>query len=166
MADNEITIIIARADNGVIGRNGGLPWRLPADLRRFKRLTMGTAMVMGRKTFESLPGPLPGRRHIVLTRDRDWCASGAEAAHSPEEALALAGSAPVSVVGGAEIVALLEPFAERYELTEAHFNADGDTRLAYPAPNVWREVAREQHPAQDGKPAYSFVSFERAQPKR
>ena len=82
-----ITIVVARAQNGVIGRDGKLPWHLPADLKRFKALTMGSVMVMGRKTFESLPGLLPGRRHVVLTRDRDWRAEGAEVAHSVEEAL-------------------------------------------------------------------------------
>ena len=100
-----ITFVLARADNGVIGRGGKLPWHLPADLRRFKALTMGKPMVMGRKTFESFPAPLPGRRHIVLTRDRDWHAEGAEVAHTPEKALALAGEV-VAVIGGAEVFAL------------------------------------------------------------
>src|SRR5438309_11869253 len=86
-----ITLIVARAQNAVIGRDGKLPWHIPADLKRFKALTMGSAMVMGRKTFESLPGLLPGRRHIVLTRDRRWRVPGAEVAHDVEEALALAG---------------------------------------------------------------------------
>ena len=90
-----ITIVIARAQNGVIGRNGKLPWHIPADLKRFKALTMGSAMIMGRRTFESLPGVLPGRRHFVLTRDRDWSAPGAEIAHSIEEALALADGEPL-----------------------------------------------------------------------
>ena len=82
-----ITLIVARAQNGVIGRDGKLPWHLPADLKRFKALTMGSVMVMGRRTFDSLPGLLPGRRHVVLTRDPDWSAPGAEVAHSVEEAL-------------------------------------------------------------------------------
>ncbi|MFX7973150.1 dihydrofolate reductase, partial [Acinetobacter baumannii] len=86
-----ITLYLARADNGVIGAEGALPWHLPADLKRFKALTMGTPMGMGRKTFESFPAPLPGRRHIVLTRDRDWSAPGAEVAYSVDAALALAG---------------------------------------------------------------------------
>ena len=157
---------MARADNGVIGRDGALPWRLPADLRRFKQLTTGTAMVMGRKTFESLPGLLPGRRHIVLTRDAAWRAGGAETATSPENALALAEGEAVSVVGGAEIVALLEPLADRYELTEVHVDADGDTRLPYPDPELWAETARETHPASDGFPAHDFVTFARARPIR
>jgi dihydrofolate reductase len=87
MTNPPITLVVARAENGVIGRNGELPWHLPADLKRFKALTMGSAMVMGRKTFDSLPGLLPGRRHIVLTRDREWSAEGAEVAHDIVEAL-------------------------------------------------------------------------------
>src|SRR3954466_7606959 len=100
-----ITLIVARAQNGVIGRDGKLPWHLPADLKRFKALTMGSVMVMGRKTFDSLPGVLPGRRHIVLTRDRSWNGQGGEVAHDVDDALRLAGDQPVSVIGGAGIFA-------------------------------------------------------------
>src|SRR6185369_16168245 len=113
-----ISIIVARARNGVIGRDGKLPWHISADLKRFKALTMGSAMVMGRKTFESLPGLLPGRRHIVLTRDRDWSANGAEVAHDLDQALALAGAERVSVIGGANLFAQFLPLAGRIELTE------------------------------------------------
>ena len=113
-----ITLVVARAQNGMIGRDGKLPWHLPADLKRFKALTMGSVMVMGRKTFDSLPGLLPGRRHIVLTRDRNWFAVGAEKAHSVDEALELADGEPVSVIGGADIFALFLPLADRIELTE------------------------------------------------
>src|SRR3954447_17249795 len=98
-----ITLVVARAQNGVIGRGGKLPWHLPADLKRFKALTMGTVMVMGRKTFDGLPGLLPGRRHIVLTRDRNWFALGAETASSIAKALELADGEPISVIGGADI---------------------------------------------------------------
>src|SRR5512147_2535664 len=97
-----ITFHLARARNGVIGRDGKLPWHLPADLKRFKAQTMGKPMIMGRKTFESFPSPLPGRRHIVLTRDTGWSAAGAEVAHTPEAALALAGGGDIAVIGGAE----------------------------------------------------------------
>src|SRR3954452_5857404 len=113
-----ITLIVARAQNGVIGRDGKLPWHLPADLKRFKALTMGTVMVMGRKTFNSLPGLLPGRRHVVLTHDRSWHADGAEIAHDVEQALQLASGHPISVIGGAEIFALFMPQADGIELTE------------------------------------------------
>lgn len=157
-----ITFHLARADNGVIGRDGALPWHLPADLRRFKAATMGKPMIMGRRTFESFPAPLPGRRHIVLTRDSDWHAEGAEVAHGPEAALALAGDAPeVAVIGGAEIFALLLDRAGRIELTEVHDDIEGDARVPAFDSLAWRETAREDHPSEAGRPAYSFVTLER-----
>ena len=155
----EITLILARADNGVIGRDGDLPWRLPADLKRFKALTLGHPMIMGRKTFDSLPGLLPGRRHIVLTRDRAWTGAGADVAHDVDGALALADASTVMVIGGAEIYRLFLPLAHRIELTEVHLEAEGDARIAYPDPADWVEVARDPHPALDGRPAYSFVTL-------
>ena len=94
-----ITTVLARAINGVIGRDGTLPWHIPADLKRFKALTMGSAMIMGRKTFNSLPGVLPGRRHIVMTRDPSWSVEGVEIAHDVDQALRLAGGDAVSVIG-------------------------------------------------------------------
>ncbi len=151
-----ITFILARADNGVIGADGALPWRLPADLRRFKALTMGKPMVMGRKTFESFPAPLPARRHIVLTRDGDWQAAGAEVVHSVAEALALAGD-DVAVIGGAEIFALFLDRADRIELTEVHVAPVGDALV--PPFVAWEEVAREDHAAEGERPAYSFVTL-------
>ena len=155
-----ITFHLARADNGVIGREGKLPWHLPADLKRFKAQTMGKPMVMGRKTFESFPSPLPGRRHIVLTRDPGWSAEGAEVAHSPEDALALAGESEVAVIGGAEVFALFLDRADRIELTEVHVDAEGDATV--PAFGAgWREIAREEHASEAGRPAYSFVTLER-----
>lgn len=157
----ELVFIFARAVNGVIGREGELPWHLPADLKRFKALTMGKPMIMGRKTFESFPRPLPGRRHIVLTRDRTWHAEGAEVVHSSEEALATAGSGEVAVIGGAKIYALLLDKAARLELTEIHAEFEGDTVIPAPGPE-WREIMREEHPAESGRPAYAFVTLERA----
>ncbi|PCD02759.1 diacylglycerol kinase [Sphingomonas spermidinifaciens] len=151
---------LARAANGVIGRDGDLPWRLPADLRRFKAMTLGKPMVMGRKTFDSFPSPLPGRRHIVLTRDRDWRAAGAEVAHTPADALALAADAPeVAVIGGAEIFALFLDAATRIELTEVHARPEGDATV--PPFTGWREVARADYPAEGDRPAYSFVTLVR-----
>ena len=149
-----LTLIVARADNGVIGRDGKLPWHIPADLKRFKALTMGKPMIMGRKTFASLPGLLPGRRHIVLTRG-DWSAEGAEVATDVDQALSLAGD-NASVIGGAEVFRLFEPIADRWELTEVHDNPHGDVSMPAPDAARWREVAREPH---DG---YSFVTLERA----
>ena len=156
-----IVLVVARARNGVIGRDGALPWHLPADLKHFKRVTGGTAMIMGRRTFDSLPGLLPGRRHIVLTRDRTWAAAGAEVVHDVEEALAAAGREPVSVIGGAEIFALFEPQATAVELTEIDLDAEGDTLMPAFDPARWREVSREAHPAEDGRPAFSFVRLAR-----
>lgn len=153
-----ITLVLARAANGVIGRDGGLPWHLPADLRRFKALTLGRPMVMGRKTFESFPAPLPGRRHIVLTRDPAWNVAGAEVARSPEEARALAGE-DLSVIGGAAVFAAFLPVADRVELTEVHADPPGDTVV--PPFTGWRETARETHAAEGGRPAYSFVTLNR-----
>ena len=148
----EIVFVIARAQNDVIGKNGALPWRIPEDLKRFKALTLGAPMIMGRKTFESLPKLLPGRRHIVLTRGA-WQAEGAEVAHSVEEALDTAQDSRVSIVGGAEIYRLFEPLADRIELTEVHGSPDGDTVV--PAFAGWREVGREDHEG------YSFVTLVR-----
>ena len=156
-----VTLVVARAENGVIGRDGGLPWRLPADLKRFKMLTMGSAMVMGRKTFDSLPGLLPGRRHIVLTRDRAWRGEGAEVVHSIDEALTAAGNDPVSIIGGAEIFALFLPLADRIELTEVVGDIAGDTIMPDPRASGWREVWREEHDAVEKQPAYRFLTLER-----
>jgi dihydrofolate reductase len=149
-----ITLIVARATNGVIGRDGKLPWHIPADLKRFKALTMGKPMIMGRKTFDSLPGLLSGRRHIVVTRDRDWTAQGAEVAHSAKAALALAGP-EAFVIGGAEVFVLFAEHADSFELTEVHQEAEGDVTMPAPDPAQWHETAREDH---DG---YSFVTLER-----
>ncbi|VVT24957.1 Dihydrofolate reductase type 3 [Sphingomonas sp. EC-HK361] len=151
-----VTLHLARAANGVIGVDGRLPWHIPADLKRFKAQTMGRAMVMGRKTFESFPAPLPGRRHIVLTRDPDWTAAGAEVAHSLDAALALAGP-DAAVIGGAEVFALALPHAERIELTEVHRDYPGDAVV--PPFAGWREVAREDFAAQGDRPAYSFATL-------
>ncbi len=155
-----VTFYLARARNGVIGVDGKLPWHLPADLKRFKAVTMGKPMVMGRKTFESFPSPLPGRRHIVLTRDRSWSAPGAEVAHSPDDALAMAGEGEVAVIGGAEVFALFLDRADRIELTEIDCAPDGDA-IVPDFGREWREVALERHPAELDRPAYSFVTLER-----
>jgi dihydrofolate reductase len=156
-----VTIVVARASNGAIGLDGRLPWRLSADMKHFKAVTMGTTMVMGRRTFESLPGLLPGRRHIVLTRDPAWRSEGTDIARSAEEALALAGGEPVSVIGGAGVIDLFLPLADAVELTEVHGEPDADTFMPDFAPVDWREVSREDHPEDGDRPAYSFVRLER-----
>ena len=157
----ELFCIYARAANGVIGDDGGLPWHIPADLKRFKALTMNKPMIMGRKTFESLPGLLPGRRHLVLTRSKDWRAEGAEIARTPGEALALAGDGEVAVIGGAAVFALFLPLSGRVELTEIHAEYPGDT-LMPPLGPEWSETAREAHPARGALPAVDFVTLRRA----
>lgn len=157
----EIILVLARADNGVIGNDNRLPWRLPDDLRHFKQITMGRPMIMGRKTFDSLPGLLDGRRHIVLTRDATWSADGAETAASVDAALALANAPHVCVIGGADIWAQFLPMADRIELTEVHCAPVGDTHVDAPDAAQWEEVARASHPAVDARPAFDFVTLKR-----
>lgn len=158
----ELVLIYARAENGTIGRDNALPWRISADLKRFKALTMGKPMIMGRKTFDSLGKPLPGRRHIVLTRDAAWHAEGAEPVRTVEGALAAAGPGEAAVIGGAEVFALFLPLADRVELTEVHAPFAGDAYMP-PLGGEWQESAREDHPAQDDDtPAYSFVTLRRS----
>jgi len=157
-------LILARARNGTIGIDGRLPWRLPADLARFKSLTMGKPMIMGRKTFESLPGLLPGRAHIVLTRQRGWRAPGASAAHSVEEALDIARGSradAIAVIGGAQIYEAFLPLAERIELTQVEAEVPGDTFFDFDEA-AWRVTAQERHEASASAPAFSFVTLERA----
>lgn len=157
----EISLILARAENGVIGEAGAIPWHIPADLRRFKRLTVGAPMIMGRKTFDSLPGLLPDRRHIVLTRDPDWEEEGTEVAATIEQALSLANAPHLWVIGGAEIYRLFLPRADRIELTKVHALPAGETRLEAFDMDVWHETAREAHDAVDGRPAFDWVTLRR-----
>jgi dihydrofolate reductase len=163
--NGEIVLIYARAANGAIGNEGDLPWRLPADLKRFKALTMHKPMIMGRKTFESLPGLLPGRRHIVLSRRDDLKAEGVEMAGSVQEALALAGkdndSGEIAIIGGAAIYDVFMPLAHRIELTQIHADYPGDTFMAEPGRD-WVLTAREDHAAEGVHPAFSFLTFRRA----
>jgi dihydrofolate reductase len=156
----EVIFIVARALDGTIAFRGEVPWKISADLRRFKRLTMGKPMIMGRKTFNSLPGLLPKRRHIVLTRQHGWSAPGAEVAHSVEEALALAGPGDVAVIGGADIFALFMPLATRLEFTDIYENTAGDVFMPTPGRD-WRLTRREKHHAEGANPAYAFVTLER-----
>lgn len=159
-ATREVFLVAAVAANGTIGHDGRMPWHLPLDLRRFKSLTMGLPMVMGRKTFDSLPGLLPGRRHIVLTRAPGWEAEGAEVAHSIEAALAIANAPHIAVIGGAEIYALALPFVQRLELTEVHADYPGDTVMP-PLGEGWTETFREEHAAEAGRPGFAFVTLRR-----
>jgi dihydrofolate reductase len=157
----EIILVLARASNGVIGKDGGMPWHIPADLRHFKQVTNGRPMIMGRKTFDSLPGLLEGRRHIVLTRDMDWEEEGAEVAHSVEEALKLANSPHVCVIGGAEIYKLFLPVADRIELTEIAAKPEGDTQMPAFDKAQWQEISRDSHKAAGDVLAHDFVTLVR-----
>ncbi len=164
-----LSLVVAVAENGVIGRDNGLPWRLPGDLQYFKRITMGKPLIMGRKTFESIGRPLPGRTNIVVTRDPAWTAEGVVVANSlpravdlAQEVAATGGAGEVMVIGGAEIYAAALPRADRIYLTEVHAAVDGDARLPRLDRAEWREVSRERRVAAAGDQFdYSFVVFER-----
>ena len=159
-----ITLIAAVARNGVIGANNALPWRLPADLRRFRSLTTGHSIVMGRKTWESIGRALPGRRNIVVTRNRTYTATGADVVGSLKDALSLAGDADeVFVIGGGQLYAEAMPRASRLLLTEIDADFDGDTFMPPPDRARWRETSREDHPpTSDRAFGYSFVVYEHA----
>ncbi len=158
-----ISLIVAMAKNGVIGRDNQLPWRLPADLAHFKSVTMGKPMVLGRKTWESLPGLLPGRRHIVVTRDPDFRAEGCELVHSLEQALEAAGEvSEVMIVGGGSIYKEMLPRADRLYLTLVDAEVEGETRFPEIDYAAWHELSRETHAA-DERNAYActFLELER-----
>ncbi|AKM08938.1 dihydrofolate reductase [Croceicoccus naphthovorans] len=167
MTGPEVFLVVARASNGVIGANGRLPWHLPADLAHFKRLTMGSPMIMGRATFDSLPGVLPDRRHIVLTRDAEWHPTDVgedddvEIAADLDTAIARANGARIAVIGGAQVFAEALPRARRIELTEIHRDYVGDVTMPAIPDDDWQEVAREDHDADGQRPAYSFVTLRR-----
>ncbi len=157
-------LIYARAANGVIGANNTLPWHLPEDLAHFKRHTLGCPVIMGRKTWDSLPTrfrPLPGRLNLVVTRQPDWHAPGAQAATSLQDALAQCGAAPDAwVIGGAQIYAQALPLAHSVVVTEIALQVDGDA-FAPELDAAWRESSRESYVSAKGL-AYSFVHYQRA----
>ncbi len=164
-----LSLIVAVARNGVIGRNNALPWHLPEDLRYFKQVTMGKPIVMGRKTFESIGRPLPGRTNIVVTRRDDYAPEGVQLVASLEQAMALAGDIALidgveelMVIGGAEIYAAALPLARRLYITEVDADVEGDTYLPPVDWEEWQEVSRQRHAAGGGNPyPYSFVVYER-----
>jgi dihydrofolate reductase len=158
-----VTLVAAIAENGVIGNGNRLPWHLPADLKRFKALTMGKPMLMGRKTFEAIGKPLPGRRNLVLSRSSGFRPPGVEIVGSIDEALAATGDAPeLMVIGGAEVYRLFLPLARRMHLTRVHAPIVGDTRFPNCDWSQWRKVDRSTHPI-DEKHAYAmtFLTLER-----
>ena len=160
-APPRLTLIAAVARNGVIGNDNALPWRLPEDLKRFKELTLGHPIIMGRKTWASLGRPLPGRSNIVISRDPDFSAPGATVVASLAAALAACASAQEAfVIGGAEIYALALPAAQCLQLTEIDREFPGDTHFPDFDPSAWRETARERHRAEAGFD-YAFVTYQR-----
>jgi dihydrofolate reductase len=169
----EIVLIVAVAENGVIGASGAIPWRLKSDQQRLKAITMNKPVVMGRKTFESLRRPLPGRTNIVVTRDPNYQAHGAVVTTSFENARAVAhGDAlrrfatEIAVIGGAEVYAQWMAMASRLEITEVHARPDGDTRFAAVDQTAWEEVARVRNPAgPDDSVDFSYVTYRRRQPR-
>ncbi len=166
----KIAFVVAIAENGVIGRVGKLPWYVPSDLKTFRRITLGKPVIMGRKTFDSIGKPLPGRDNIVVTRDAAFTADGVERAATLDEALAIArrkaaerGVDEIMVIGGAQIYAASLPLADRIYLTRIHARPDGDALFPEPDPSVWREISREPVPPdpRDEAPA-TLVILERA----
>ena len=153
-------MIVAVADNGVIGQNNSLPWHLPDDLRHFKRLTLGKPVIMGRKTFDSIGKPLPGRSNIVVSRSPDWNVAGVQKVFSPAEAVALAAaSEEAMVIGGAGLFAALFSETQKIYLTEVHHPYAGDVYFPPFDRQDWTEVSREEHAREAGQPAFAFVTL-------
>ena len=166
MSDLPVELVYAVALNGVIGRDNTMPWHLPSDLRHFKRVTMGNPVVMGRRTFQSIGRPLPGRSNIVVTRDRDYEAEGVMVARSPDAAMAIAGQVEgaraISVIGGSQSYRALMGRADRLIVTHVDAEPDGDTTMPPIDPDEWAEVSRiagEPHPDDDA--AVTFATYER-----
>lgn len=164
MRGSIVALIAAVAENGVIGRANRLPWHLPADLAHFKRLTLDKPILMGRRTWESLPGVLPRRRHVVLSRDPGYRVEGGVLVHSLDEAIAAAGAAPeLMVIGGAALYAEALPRAERLYLTLVHARVEGDAYFPAWDPVDWIETSRGEYPADERNPiALTFLNLERA----
>jgi dihydrofolate reductase len=162
-----VTLVVAMAENGVIGRDGGLPWRLSTDMKRFKSDTMGKPVIMGRKTWESMPRrPLPGRRNIVVTRSADYVAEGADVVRSLDEALRLAGEAEeICVIGGGEIFGQALPLADRLNVTHVLAEIDGDTHFPPIDLEVWQALSAQNLPAGErDSHATRHVVYERRAP--
>jgi len=158
-----LSIIVAAAENDIIGQDNRLPWRLPDDLKRFKSLSMGKPVIMGRRTFESIGRPLPGRTNIVVSRQPGLRLEGCIVVPSAEAAIAAVGSAPEAIIaGGAQIYRQMLPCVDVIHLTRVHVHIAGDVRFSVLAPDEWREVQREHHPADEAHPhAFSFITLER-----
>lgn len=162
----QLSLIVATANDRVIGKDNKMPWHLPADLQYFKAVTLNKPVVMGRKTFESIGRPLPGRRNIVISRDESYRADGIDVAHSVEDALTLAGNvAEVMVIGGGAIYAHCLPFADQLYITHIDLAVEGDTQFPeYDTVNTWQLVTSEAHLADEKNPYnYSFNTYQRVQ---
>ena len=160
-----VSLVVAMAENRVVGRAGGLPWHISADLKRFKALTMGKPVIMGRKTFQSIGRPLPERTNIVITRDASYGEDGIRVAGGLDTALKIAageGAGEAMVIGGGEIYRMAMSLALRVYLTEVHIQVSGDTLFPVLDSGAWKEVGREDHDAEGtDAPAYSFVVLDR-----
>lgn len=164
----QISLVVAVSDNGMIGQNNQLLWHLSNDLKRFKAITLGKPIIMGRKTYQSIGRPLPGRKNIIVTHQKDLTIAGCEIAQTVEQALALAGDVPeIMVIGGGEIYQLFLPRAQIIHMTQVHTQIAGDTQFVTLDPNAWEEVFREEH-AKDPQHEYdySFVTLRRISPSR
>lgn len=162
----DICLVVAVAQNRVIGREGGLPWKLPSDLRHFRRITLGHPIVMGRRTHESIGRPLPGRENIVITRDPDYAATGVTVVVGIDDALAVATNAArggrIMVIGGGQIYAATLSLATEIVMTKVHACVDGDTWFPELDMSLWLEVSREDCPPErHGEPAFSFVTLKK-----
>ncbi|HET7651265.1 MAG TPA: dihydrofolate reductase [Gammaproteobacteria bacterium] len=162
-----LSLIVAAGENNEIGKDGAMPWHLPADLRHFKAVTLGKPVIMGRHTWESIGKPLPQRRNIVVTRDKTWFAQGCEVAHSVPEALVMAAGEPeIMLIGGGQLYREALPRAQRIYLTRVHGTFDADTFFPPLDMNQWQETVRETHPADAANPyACSFLVLERRTPR-
>jgi dihydrofolate reductase len=166
-----LVVVVAVAESGIIGKDNNLSWRMPSDLKHFRRITMGKPLIMGRKTFDSLGRPLPGREIVVVTRDRAFASPGVHVAHSLDAAVAKAqalaaamGAAELIVAGGAQIYAALLPHTDRVELTRVHADIDGDARFPALDPAEWRETRHEEHAAGPGDDhAYAICTLARVE---
>ncbi len=158
-----LSLIVAMDRNRVIGKDNDLPWHLPADLKFFKATTLGKPIIMGRKTFESIGRPLPGRRNIVVTRNADWSAGGVEVVSTLDAAKALVANEPEAmIIGGAQVYGQALDYVDRMHVTEVDMSVEGgDAHFPEIDPQIWSEVSREPHPAADGRPGFAFVCYER-----
>lgn len=162
-----VSLVVAASENGVIGRDNGMPWHLPDDLKHFKALTLGRHLLLGRKTFEAIGRPLPGRTTLLLTRAADFVPAGVTRVSTVEEALAVAAAAGAELVigGGGQVYRLALPYVQRIHLTRIHAVIDGDTHFP-DLDSQWREVERVEHPADDRHAqAMTFITLERARPQ-